>query len=342
MIRIGAGAVSRRRSPKRPLPGWGGLLLGAVMAMVGVLTVEVGPAAGTEAHANGPALTISADAQLEFARSYMADERYADAIRELERFIHFFPDDPRILDARYAVGWAHLQAGETERAAEALETVAAEIGTGPLSPSDTAVRAHFTLATAYVRMDEPGRAVAVLQNLVAVTENREIRNAAFYRMGWTYLEAEAWRPGRLAFGNIHPDNHKAFRLPELAEEMAALPEVPQKSPVLAGSLAAVPGAGYLYLGRNQDALVAFVLNGALGLAAWEAFDNGNEALGGLISVVGIGFYTGSIYGSISAAHKFNQDQTRDFLDRVKDRVGVGLSQGPDGEARLGVGFSGTF
>jgi tetratricopeptide (TPR) repeat protein len=286
--------------------------------------------------------TISADAQLEFARSYLSAERYADAVRELERFIHFFPDDPRVPDARYAVGWACLEAGEAERAAEILETVAAEIGTGLLSPSDTAVRAHFTLAAAYARMDEPGRAVAVLQNLVAATENREIRDAALYRMGWTYLEAEAWRPARLAFENIHPENHEAFRLPELAEEMAALPEAPQKSPVLAGSLAAVPGAGYLYLGRNQDALVAFLLNGALGLAAWEAFDNGNEAFGGLLSVVGIGFYTGSIYGSISAAHKFNRDQTRDFLDRVKDQVGVGLSRGSDGEARLGVGISGTF
>jgi tetratricopeptide (TPR) repeat protein len=304
--------------------------------------VDVGPADGAEGHPSGSALTISAEAQLEFARSYLSEERYADAVRELERFIHFFPDDPRVPDARYAVGWAHLQAGEPERAAKVLETVAGEIGTGLLSPSDTAVRAHFTLAAAYVRMDEPGRAVAVLQNLVAVTENREIRDAAFYRMGWTYLEAEAWRPARLAFGNIHPENHETFRLPELAEEMAAMPEVPQKSPVVAGSLATVPGAGYLYLGRNQDALIAFLLNGALGLAAWEAFDNGNEALGGLLSVVGVGFYTGSIYGSISAAHKFNQDQTRDFLDRVKDQVGVGLSRGPDGEARLGFGISGTF
>lgn len=342
MIRIGFGAVFRKRSAKRPIPGWDGLFLGTILALLATSFPNAGSAAGAEERPGGSALTISADAQLEFARSYLAEERYADGIRELERFIHFFPEDSRVLDARYGVGWARLRAGEPERAAEVLEAVAAEIGPGLLSPSDTAVRAHFTLATAHVRMGEPGRAVAVLQNLVAVTENPEIRDAAFYRMGWTYLEAEAWRPARLAFGNVRPENQESFRLPELAEKMATLPELPQKSPVLAGSLAAVPGAGYLYMGRNQDALVAFLLNGALGLAAWEAFDGGNEALGGLLSAVGVGFYVGSIYGSVSAAHKFNRDQTRDFLDRLKDQVGAGLSRGPDGETRIGLGISGTF
>jgi tetratricopeptide (TPR) repeat protein len=231
MIRIGFGTVFRNRSAKRPIPGWNGLFLGTILALLAMSSPNAGSAAA-EGHPSGSSLTISAAAQLEFARSYLAEERYADGIRELERFIHFFPEDSRVLDARYGVGWARLRAGEPERAAEVLETVAAEIGPGLLSPSDTAVRAHFTLSTAYVRMDEPGRAVAVLQNLVAVTENPEIRDAAFYRMGWTYLEAEAWRPARLAFGNIRPENQESFRLPELAEKMAALPELPQKSPVL--------------------------------------------------------------------------------------------------------------
>lgn len=328
----------RNRRQTRPICTGSGLFHCALL----ILLAGAGPSAGADGHPSGDVLTISADAQLQFARSYLEADRFADAVRELERFLHFFPDDPRRLDARYAIGWAHLQAGAPEKAIPELEAVAGQMGEGPHAPSDTAVRAHFTLARAHARMNEPGRAVTALQNLVAVTENSEIRDAAFYRMGWTYLEAEAWRTARLAFGNIRPDNRDRFRLSELAEKMATLPEVPQKSPALAGTLAAIPGAGYLYLARYQDALIAFLLNGAVGLAAWEAFDNGNEALGGLLSVVGVGFYTGNIYGSISAAHKFNQDQTRNFLERLKDQVGVGLSRGTAGGTRVGLGISGEF
>jgi tetratricopeptide (TPR) repeat protein len=295
-----------------------------------------------EAEDAGEILVVSADAQLDFARSYLEAERPDDAIRELERFLHFFSDDARAVEARYAIGQLHLRAGDPERAARELQAVAAGVGDGPHAMADPAVRAHFTLATAYTRMNEPGRAAAALQDLAARTENPEIRDAAFHRMGWIYLEAEAWRPAQLSFANIRPEAGEKYRLSDLDREMGGLSEIPRKRPAAAGALAAIPGAGYLYLGRHQDALIAFVLNGAIGLAAWEAFDGGNEALGGLLSAVGFGFYSGSIYGSISAAHKFNRDRTRDFLDRLKDRVGVGLSRGPSGDDRIGLGFSVDF
>lgn len=296
----------------------------------------------SESEDAGQTLVVSADEQLAFARTYLGAGRFADAVRELERFLHFFPDDPRIPEVRDAVGRAWLRAGKPETAVPVFRNLAADVGDGPLSLSDPAVRAHFGLARAYARMGEPGQAITALQNLVALTENPGIRDAAFYRMGWIYLEAEAWRPAQLAFVNIRPESREPYRVPELFEAMQAYPDLPRKRPALAGALAAVPGAGYLYLGRGQDALVAFLLNGALGLAAWEAFEDGNEALGGLLSAVGFGFYSGSIYGSIAGAHKFNRDRTRNFLDRVKDRVGVSLSRGPDGDARVGVGISGEF
>ena len=44
------------------------------------------------------------------------------------------------------------------------------------------------------------------------------------------------------------------------------------------------------------------------IAAWEAFDNDNEALGSLLTLFEIGFYTGNIYSAVNAAHKYNKKQ----------------------------------
>jgi hypothetical protein len=98
------------------------------------------------------------------------------------------------------------------------------------------------------------------------------------------------------------------------EKLEEADEIPEKIPGLAGTLSLIPGAGYLYLGRYRDAATAFLLNAALIGATWEAFDNGNEILGGLLGVVEAGFYSGNIYGSVSSAHKYNRDQVQEFID----------------------------
>ena len=98
---------------------------------------------------------------------------------------------------------------------------------------------------------------------------------------------------------------------------------------MAGALAILPGTGYLYCNRPRDALISFLINGGLIFAAYEAFDNDMVALGGVISFVEIGFYSGNIYGSISSAHKYNQDQDRRFVDRLKENLRVNLSSRPE-------------
>jgi len=53
------------------------------------------------------------------------------------------------------------------------------------------------------------------------------------------------------------------------------------------------------------------------------------ALGGVITFVEIGFYSGNIYGSISSAHKYNRDQDRKLVDRLKENLKVNLSSRPE-------------
>ena len=120
-------------------------------------------------------------------------------------------------------------------------------------------------------------------------------------------------------------SRKRYGIKEIGLELDNAGGRPRKSPDLAGVLAVFPGAGYLYTHRHQDALIALLINGALALAAYESFEDDNEALGGLLSLVGIGFYGGSIFGSIASAHKYNRDHTRRFIDKLKQKFRIGLA-----------------
>jgi hypothetical protein len=111
--------------------------------------------------------------------------------------------------------------------------------------------------------------------------------------------------------------------------------IPRKNPQVAGFLSILPGGGYFYCERYQDALVAFLLNGALIVASWEAFDQGNPALGGIIAAVEFGFYAGNIYGGIASAHKYNNRKTHDFIESLKEMAQIDVS-GTKGGLQLSV------
>jgi hypothetical protein len=84
-------------------------------------------------------------------------------------------------------------------------------------------------------------------------------------------------------------------------------------------LAILPGAGHLYTERYQDALIAFLANSALFVAAYASFDNGNDVVGGLLTLIGLGFYSGNIYSAVSSAHKFNRRQTEQSIRHLQKR-----------------------
>ncbi len=83
------------------------------------------------------------------------------------------------------------------------------------------------------------------------------------------------------------------------------------------------------------------MNIVLGIAAYESFDHENYALGGLISVVGSGFYIGNIYGAVSSAHKYNKDSRQHFIEDIKDRMKIDISTQLDKKS-VGLSFQYSF
>jgi len=70
--------------------------------------------------------------------------------------------------------------------------------------------------------------------------------------------------------------------------------------------AALPGAGYWYVGQRQAAITSALLNGLFIWASYAFFRNGYIAAGIITTSLELGWYFGGIYGSASAARTYNQ------------------------------------
>ncbi len=283
-------------------------------------------------------LTIAPQQQLGLADRFFEQGEYDAAVTEYHRFRYFFPNDPRADYAAFRTGRACFLRGDYEKALSLFENL---YRAG--SDNRYGIEACFMLSRCYQALGSPDRAVGVLKELLDSTDDSDVRDRARYQIGWIYLEAPmvldkaAVDRAEEYFAGISDTNRTTLRVKTLTERLQGFftdPEGPllsRKNPGLAGALAAVPGGGYVYCGRYHDALMSFVFIGGMGYAAWEAFDKDLEGLGALISLVGGGFYAGNIYGSISAAHKYNRTLSRKFLGRLKQaRISFTPSSGEKG------------
>jgi len=150
---------------------------------------------------------------------------------------------------------------------------------------------------------------------------------ATLRQAWQHLQLGEDQKANLKLQEIdHPDyllhaNKALDALPELGE-------LPQKDPKTAAILSAIlPGAGHAYVGRPKDARFAFLSNGLMIGATVEAFNRDMPALGAVLGVLELGWYSGTIFSASSLAHKYNKQQRDQFLDKIQlyfdvDQIGI--------------------
>ncbi len=107
------------------------------------------------------------------------------------------------------------------------------------------------------------------------------------------------------------------------DESAALAAVeafrtaPRRSPRIGGLLGLVPGLGYAYSGEYANAGRSLLLNGLfIGLMILAA-DDDNWGAFGLAGFFEITLYTGSVYGGIDAAHRWNRRLALDAVRAVE-------------------------
>jgi tetratricopeptide (TPR) repeat protein len=268
-------------------------------------------------------VVISPHEQFRFAETYFEKKAYYRAIGEYERFIYFFPEEPRVKLARYKIGMSYFEGKKFKDAIASFQELIEEYGHTELAP-----KAHFKISESYSRLKKFHEAFSVLDDLRKTSREQGVQEEALYRQGWICLEMGQWERAQALFDEVGPAKRGEYRIEALTEEMKKGASLETKDPAVAGWLAVLPGAGHVYCERYKDALVAFLLNGAAIFAAVEAFDNGNEALGGLLTFFEAGLYSGNIYSAVNSAHKYNRKQKNRFLQYLKDHARVELSAGP--------------
>lgn len=310
--------------PFASLAPWGRALKSRSAAAIGALAVAVLLSAAAPALAAGGTLQLSADDQFRFAQDAAAGGAYTQAVFEFRRFVHFFPDDPRVGEARLAIGRALFSDRQFREAISAFREVVEKEG-GRLSET-----ARLEISAAHLALGETRAALQALDELLVFTDDGDMKDQAWLQVGWIYLDQGDFAAARQALARVRPESRETLGIGEIEQSLDRVDDLPRKSPAAAGIFSLVPGGGYLYTGLKRDALVAFLVNGAFAAAAWEAFDNDLPVLGGILTTVGLGFYAGNIYGGVSSAHKFNRQQEKAFVDRLRQDSRLRLGASPGG------------
>lgn len=261
-------------------------------------------------------LTITASRQYAFAEHLFQTGEYRRAAEAYQKFAFFFPSHPLRRTAEFQTAQAYQFAGDLATALKHYRPLTRFSGA---EPDPVAVDAYFMMAECYFQMRATGQAVLQLRNLITLCDKVDVQDKAYYRMGFLHVDQGDWGSARNAWSRISANSrYPRERLLKAAGEDAA--QLPRKSPAMAGTLSLIPGMGQLYLGRGQDALVAFVITTGTAWAACEAFDNDLPVLGVMLSIIGAGFYSGNIYSAISGAHKYNRLSIQNFSRQLRQET----------------------
>jgi putative component of membrane protein insertase Oxa1/YidC/SpoIIIJ protein YidD len=298
--------INGRRFYRDPLDAHDGWLTAAR----GDASVEDGRPAAPPRVALPPARALSEDLSLALALDLMRETRYTAAALEFRRLALAAPMPETAAGYAWAAAYAELRAGDHAAVDALLDRV---------EPRAPALR---------------GAALA-LRGQAALDAGRTAQ-AAFYLDSLAHHAPPASPQCRFALrrlARVHVlQNDLAaaedtLRAPGLDDSAAvdALAQYrggPARRPRLGGVLGLLPGLGYAYSGEYANAARSLILNG---LFLWGMAETAQaEHWGGFAALTffELTWYTGSIYGGIDAAHRFNTARREACLSAI------------DGAARL--------
>jgi tetratricopeptide (TPR) repeat protein len=269
----------------------------------------------SSAHAETP----DADAYLRFAESLFTERDFYRAITEYKRFLFLNPQSPKAGWVQFRIGESYLEGGKLDAARFAFEDLLKV-------QKDPRLRrwAFLAMARAFYKRGMLKQSAGILDQLIPELEDPDLRGHALYLSGCARLKIGEAHKARTAFEGVGADHQLAGRAGWLSAQMERMEDLPEKSPVLAGMLSLVPGLGHIYLGEYAVAFTAFCWNGLFGFATYDAFQRGHWGVGALLAALELLWYSGTIYGAVSGAHRYNRDARLNFYDELEERAGLDI------------------
>jgi len=253
-----------------------------------------------------------ANPQFDFANHLFKSGAYQTSIIEFQRFLFLYPDHQKALQAKYQIGLAYQKLKQYGHAIDIYQNILQD---HPFN--QTMIQAAYELSDCYQYQGKFQMAKNVLKALITRVSDPVIQDEINYRLGWLFIKIQDSELSLQHFDAIHDESK--YPLDSIKNAINSK-KVPHKKPYVAGILSIVPGLGQAYCGRYRDATLSMIVNGLIGWAAWENFDNQRPAMGTLVSFFGFGFYFGNIYGAVNSAHKHNQRKEKQWVIQLQREI----------------------
>jgi tetratricopeptide (TPR) repeat protein len=264
---------------------------------------------------------IDESLQMDLADHFFKEGDYYRAITEYKRFLFFFPQSPRVEEALWKVARSYFNGKKWDEAISACDDLLKKF---PVPSTKSEVL--LLKGRAFVEKKDYSQGRIFFQMAEEVSPGTPLEDEAHWQIALTYLKEEKWTEAASEFRKINRNSRLYPKGESFAQGLDRIREVPQKSPEMAGVLAAVlPGAGHLYSERYRDAAIAFLLNGAFIWGIVEAFEHDNYAVGGILTFFELGWYSGNIYSAVGSAEKYNRRKKQEYLNFLER--GSNLSMG---------------
>lgn len=163
--------------------------------------------------------------------------------------------------------------------------------------------------------NRPRESIFYFESLTSTNRPVAVRQLASRKLSAVRLQVRDFEGARQALNGGADSRAEGFGA------IAAYERGRDKSPVVGGLLGLIPGLGYAYSGEYASATRSLLLNA---LCIWGMVSFAEDETWGGVAVVGFAeltFYSGSIYGGVDAAVRYNQNRLQAATRTIEGRAG---------------------
>lgn len=243
---------------------------------------------------------------LKLAKDLATGDDHAQAAIEFRRLAMETPDPAGQGSYYWMAGYEYWKAGRPDQAERMLNLAE---DAGPNKETEVYLLRGENSRT----RNRPREAGFYLESLLSSNRPAEVRQLAAKKLSAVRLQLRDYDGARQAL-SLDPSPAQGGRAAIDAYQAGR-----DKSPLVGGLLGLIPGMGYAYSGEYANATRSLLLNA---LCIWGIVSFAEDETWGGVAVVGfaeITFYTGSIYGGVDAAARYNQERLQTATRTLEGR-----------------------
>lgn len=253
-----------------------------------------------------------ANPQYRYAEQLFESGDYQAARLAYKRLQFYDPDTEFRDTADYRIAQTYYYQNEATRAEGLFRKFSTVHPNSPLR-----FQSQLMLGQLHFDAGEYSLARTTLFELLNVSNDPEIVEAAHYLRGWCYIHTTDWNKAISELRQADTSQSgKSVRA--LAETLLEETPLLTKSPQVAGWLSTVvPGSGQLYAGKIKEGIFSAALNGTLIYLAVDAIRERRYVDCAGISLLGWRFYWGNRTDAQRFAAEYNKHHEQAFIETLK-------------------------